>query len=535
MHFRAIIRTVARLAVTGLLLVGPLAFPAAAAAGGGCSAVLDTSSGAHYDLASATDIHLLSTDQVHVTAAAATAQDSVIVYADVAGYRIPMLDLAGVGSATSGEFDFDAGPFAAIARSAVVSVASSGAGGACSGEIRVVFDDVAPFATPVGLVSASVTVVGVLALGLGLAGGGGVLGRFVSIVGLALAGAGGGIALGQLAGLTETVPASAFAASLPSPTAAIPDLATLALAAATALIVVFLMLFPGELFNATAERHRDEIRGWIGRLPVLGGLARAGGEGGGLRRNPIAIVAYLVLAGILAASLDPAVAPDVIGLTRVLATVMALVAVSRAMHLPRRALQRSRNGDRGKLEVLLGTLPVAILCVAISRVTGYLPGYLYGLVLGFEFAKDLTVEDEGRAIERGAWWMLLLVLAGWLTLDATRVPGVQDTLLGSMLANVLAAICVAGIESVVFALAPLRFLPGSRLFAWSRARWSMVYAVAVAAFVIVIVAPEAAGGRDAGGPSVGIAIGLFVAFTVLSLGFWGFFRVRDGRTPAAAD
>ncbi len=108
------------------------------------------------------------------------------------------------------------------------------------------------------------------------------------------------------------------------------------------------------------------------------------------------------------------------------------------------------------------SLLIGVACVVLSRLTGFQPGYLYGLLIGLAFARDLSAADEGRATAFGAALMLTLAFGAWLVLGA--LPDSEE--FGLVVARTgLAALMVAGLEGVVFGLLPMRFLPGEPLYA----------------------------------------------------------------------
>jgi len=179
------------------------------------------------------------------------------------------------------------------------------------------------------------------------------------------------------------------------------------------------------------------------------------------------------------------------------------------------------------------TLLVAGVCVLVSRLVGYLPGYLYGLIIGYAFLAKIEPRQEGRAGTLGAWWMLAIAFAAWLTLGAVRVPGVQETIPGAIAEALLAAVMVAGVEGVVFALMPLRFLPGELALRWQRVPWAVLYGVGLFGFVFIFLNPANGYLPKQDSVSFGVALALFVGFGIASILFWGFFKVRSGRQPTA--
>ncbi len=64
--------------------------------------------------------------------------------------------------------------------------------------------------------------------------------------------------------------------------------------------------------------------------------------------------------------------------------------------LPPMLAHRRKTGDLGKLRPLPWALVIAILFVLVSRIGNLQPGYLYGIVLGAIFVKDVSDKEEGR-------------------------------------------------------------------------------------------------------------------------------------------
>jgi hypothetical protein len=212
--------------------------------------------------------------------------------------------------------------------------------------------------------------------------------------------------------------------------------------------------------------------------------------------------------------------------------VAGLVIVTWLANLPSRAIHGRLTGDRGRVSVVSTTLLVAAVCVLISRLVGFLPGYLYGLIFGYTYAKSIEAAQDGRAGVLGAWWMLAVSVTAWLTLGAVRIPGVQDTVAGTIAASVLAGLVVAGIEGVVFALMPLRFLPGEPVFRWQRLRWYVLYALGLFGFLFILLNPASGYVPQQESVPFVVAVALFVAFGAVSILFWAYFRFRPKPRPA---
>ena len=298
----------------------------------------------------------------------------------------------------------------------------------------------------------------------------------------------------------------------------------------TALLMV-LIAFPSELFNNTLEQHYDEVRAWFGRRgPRREAVERPRGQ-------RVAIFgAYAAAAAVLYALLDRDAGLD--GRTARLwfGLAVGIVVVTLVFALSSLRYHRAR-GIRGAIQVLPGTLLVAVACVVISRVTRFEPGYMYGIVGGFAFATSLPREEEGRAATLSAAWVLVAALAAWLLwlpVDAAAEDGDAGLLLG-LADTTLAAIAVGGVQGLVVGLLPLKSLQGHAVFRWDRRVWAAAYGVATFAFVSLLLHPSS---DDPATAPFWTWLGLFVAFGAVSVAFWGYFARRpsvEAERPLGGD
>jgi len=287
-----------------------------------------------------------------------------------------------------------------------------------------------------------------------------------------------------------------------------------------ALVLVLLMPFPAALFNSTLEANYAEVSGWFAFL-------RRGERDPARRRVLSGWRGFAVLVGsvaVLNAFLDPGLGADRATLVLVAGLALSIAAVSLLSSLPSRLYHARRYGERAAVALFPLGLAVAAVCVLISRVTSFEPGYLYGVVAGFAFARELGRGERGRITVATS----ALLLATSVVAFVVRIP-VHDAVLDGggvplqLLDTVLAAVFAAGIEANVLGLLPLRFLPGEELFAWSRVAWAAIFGVNVFAFLHAL---SAASGGASTGASVTVAAALFLAFGTVSVAFWAWFRFR---------
>jgi hypothetical protein len=332
-------------------------------------------------------------------------------------------------------------------------------------------------------------------------------------------------------GSSEDAPApptgpGTFARSVPTLDEVSTDPVAIGGSALLAILLMLFVAFPGELFNDTVESNFAEISGWFRRGP-LAGIGRAVSA---LPRGPIAVAGFVALAALLNALLDPGLGLDISSLATYLGFLVALVVTLIAFDGPPLIVHRRRTGELGSMRVLPWTLLIVAVFVVVSRAADLQPGYLYGIVLGIVFGSKDAPRDEGREQAAGAAWTLAVAIAAWLLLGWLRStsPDPSD-FVGIAAQTALAAVMVAGIEAVALGMVPFRFLPGAAVYRWSRVAWAALFGIGVFAFVHVLIGPNLGYLSELSVAGLVAAAAAFVAFGIISLAVWGYFRFRPSR------
>jgi len=321
----------------------------------------------------------------------------------------------------------------------------------------------------------------------------------------------------------EPAPEQPFAASVPAPAEVSTDPIVVLQSAALAALLVFLMPFPGQLFNSTLEAHEDEVRRWF-RLDRLG--TAIGGIGAFWASWP-GVIGFTLLATLLYGFLDPGFGLSLASLATFLGMLVGIVLVTAAFAVPA-WLSHRRVGDTARLKVVPLSLLIGVGCVLLSRLTGFQPGYLYGLLIGLAFARELSATEEGRATAIGAVFMLAVALMAWLGLAA--LPA-SDAFGLTVLRTSLAALMVAGLEGVVFGLLPMRFLPGESLYSWNRVAWAALLGIGAFGFFHILINPASGYLSDTSRTPLFTVLALLAGFALLSVAFWAWFRFRAPAVP----
>jgi len=308
-----------------------------------------------------------------------------------------------------------------------------------------------------------------------------------------------------------------------------------------ALLIAFLVPFPGTLFNKTVEENYEEIQGWIAGLrrrwnSMLDRLF--GGPLKGVRRGASRLIQgrfgvwiFLGVSALVYGFLSPTFGFDSMSLALFLGLLVGLAFITAAFDLPLRIYhgRTSRAHDRGVLRALWWTLLVAVICVVISRLADFQPGYLYGLVVSIVFVTEISKRDEGIGTWLASAWLLVLSFIAWVLLALVR-QGTFDPWLALFLQTVLVTFVVAGIETLAVGLLPMRFLPGHPLFQWRRGMWFVVFALSVMGYLLILVDPANGYLSDSSRTPMLVGIIFLVTFGVVSFGTWAYFRYRPAKT-----
>ena len=323
---------------------------------------------------------------------------------------------------------------------------------------------------------------------------------------------------------------SSLGSSLPTPSALSSAPLSVLVNALITLALILLVTFPSHLFNRTYDENHETIRrwwetrfSWIGRrqvpTPHLSAPLRSG----------LTYAAVLCVGGVLAALLDPRFGINLRSLALFFGAILALLAGTTVAAVAAGVYRGARQRARGwQLRALPSGLIIAGVCVLISRLTNFQPGYLYGIIGGVTFAGHLSRREEGHTVAIASVSTLAISVVAWLVwVPVSMAASADPTAFGwALLEDFLAAVFVSGMVGLLIGLVPLRFLPGEKLAQWHWGAWAVVFGLASLAVIEVMLRPESAGARVATVP-FWTTVGLFLGFGLASVTFWAYFRVRN--------
>lgn len=288
--------------------------------------------------------------------------------------------------------------------------------------------------------------------------------------------------------------------------------------------VLLLIAFPAELFNSTLEENHEEIRRWFRLRP----------RPDEPRSATILFIAFVVLSGPLYFLINPKLHLDAGVLAGAFGLSVATGLVTLASDAPTVLFVRRQFREWGRLNVVPGSIWVALVCVLLSRAVRFQPGYFYGLIAGVAIGQRLRDDEGGWLAASSAGLLLILSVGSWVALGpVSHVAGrVTAPFWAVFLEAVLGGVFWVALDSLVIALMPLRFLQGSRITTWSRVAWAVLYGAVLLAFAHILLRPGSGYVADTRTSPAAVVVALFVGFALFSSGFWAYFRYRRPRPPA---
>jgi hypothetical protein len=225
-------------------------------------------------------------------------------------------------------------------------------------------------------------------------------------------------------------------------------------------------------------------------------------------------IAVLALGGILGGLLNPHFGLNSESVSGFGATLVSFViGATLSWYIAKLFRRHHKYPTHTYLKALPLGLAVAAICVLISRVTNFEPGYLYGIVVSIAFVETLEERHNAHLTVISTFSTLAVALLAWFAwvpinhlagLHTGNIPlGIVDDVLGS--------IFVGGLVGTVIGLMPLQFMPGGALLKWRKDVWAIVFFVALFLLVEVELNPDSGPTHHGGAPIV-TAIVLFIGF-----------------------
>ncbi|MEA3019870.1 MAG: hypothetical protein QOI47_1394, partial [Actinomycetota bacterium] len=293
-------------------------------------------------------------------------------------------------------------------------------------------------------------------------------------------------------------------------------------------LVLFLGL-PAELLNSSLK-ERFSGRPRRARLPALVRVEEVVNR----LPDPLLLIGFGIASAVIYAQLDPSVGFDSTSMLLIGALALALIVVTGVVEAIRIPYLRRRHQVGSHLRMFPKAFVIAAALVLVSRVTGFHPGFIFGVTCGLTVSGRLRDEDEGRSIAMACGGLLVIAAIAWVSWIPAAAAAARDhpSALAILLDTFLATLWVTALQVVLFGLLPMRFLYGEKVMQWSRRGWAVLYASAMFLFVQTLFHPSSGnwGGFSDGTMLVIVVSG--VALLLASIAFWFWVRIHPTVAPA---
>ena len=302
-------------------------------------------------------------------------------------------------------------------------------------------------------------------------------------------------------------------------------------AAAVTVVLVLLVAFPTYLLNSATSNGAARVREWWSkRRPRAAERLRQAREVE-YRGWPFA-AAGVLLASLISSFVDPTFGFNAASVRVYLSILLsflldAVVGWFLLIYLVRRV----RPHTTANFQFSPASLLVVLGAVLFTRLTGFAPGIIFGLVARVVFGTILASAEKARVALVGLGYSFVVAIIGWVGYSAvTTSAGAHPGAWVVFLSETLSSMAVGGIAALPIALIPLRGLTGFDIFSWNRWVWAGAYAIGLLGFFVVLMPlPFAWSGVHV---NLIIWIAVYVAYGLFSIGVWLAFA-RPWKRPDA--
>ena len=327
----------------------------------------------------------------------------------------------------------------------------------------------------------------------------------------------GGLTVSRLA--TGAADAPSVLSGLRTPASV--DVGQTLVAALVTVVLVLLLAFPTSLLNSAVETGTDRFSAW---------WRRRSGRGEQVDDDGVPwwwAAAGVLAAGVVSSFVDPQFGMNA-GSVRTLLSVVVGVSLEVVLGwvVVAAVVRRTVPDATPSFSFAPATLLLVAGAVVLTRVTGFEPGIVFGLVAGIGFA---TV--AGRAAKARVTLVPLAVGAAVALLAWALYPlasGSTGTV-GVFVAETLSATAVGGLVALPLALVPVPGLGGHTVFSWDRRVWAGCYSFGLFAFFVVLMPTPYAWGEVSWSLLAWVLV--YLAYLAVAVSAW--WLVRRGRADAA--
>jgi hypothetical protein len=283
-------------------------------------------------------------------------------------------------------------------------------------------------------------------------------------------------------------------------------------------LLTLLLAIPAFLLSKVLASRYQQWFGWLERGRV-GRFRKRLAEPTNAGRRWLILAAGMVLAALIAGFVDPRFGFNGLSV-RLFLTLLATFALFNvgAWAVITLVLKRLQPDARPTLTFHPASLLVVAVAVLLSRLLGFDPGIIFGLVAGTTFAIALARSKEAIVIIAGSAYAAVVALIAWVIYSIMNAGGAPGNALLVSVSEFLGGVTLEGVSTLPIALIPLAALEGAILFAWRKWAWAVCYVLGLALFMLVLF--NLPGGETPVDDGFIRWVVVFAVFAVIAVGAW---------------
>lgn len=302
-------------------------------------------------------------------------------------------------------------------------------------------------------------------------------------------------------------------------------------AAAATVVLVLLIALPSHLLNSATEAGTDRVTAWwrATRRRVTR-ARRAEREGGSAEAEsdakPVNLAGWpLAAAGVLAASLISSFVDPGFGLNPASIRVFLSILLSFLLDavlgwfLLIALVRRANPHATARFHFTPASLLVVAVAVLFTRLTGFAPGIIFGLVAGVAFGAIVATADKARLALVSLGYSFVLALVGWVGYSfIVATAGAHPSAPLLFVRETFSSMAIGGIVALPLVLVPVRGMAGFSIWRWNRAVWVAAYAIGLLGFFLVLMP------KPFSWTTVSLSVwtwaGIYLSYAVVAIVLW---------------
>lgn len=308
-----------------------------------------------------------------------------------------------------------------------------------------------------------------------------------------------------------------------------------------AFVLLAVLLVSSSLFNDTLAENRYEIEDMLDAVlsPFRKAIGFVHGAASSIAIPPraariLALPVMLVATGFIYSFNDSGVGLNTETMLLFFSLVIGIGIITVVYEGGQALVMQRRFHVEASMDVVPFALGVAAFFVVLSRLVNFQAPILYGFVAAASILRSADVEEgqEGFAVAVPSFILLGLSLLAWGLLGPLRgLSSDSEQWIAHLPDEVAAIVFAGGVEGLVFAMIPLAFTDGIKVFHWQKPVWFVLFAVPAFLFSWVILNPEAESFSALLEGRVVLVFGLVIAYATMTVGIWAYFLYVK-RTPS---